>query len=90
MLSEIREYAETIGIDVSREPELLWIARSGITAPMPSEHWRPVLVRFCAVIIWSSSKFVGYCTAVWMEYVFCSSAQLKVLFEFFYQHQSMN
>uniref|UniRef100_A0A914VCV8 WW domain-containing protein n=1 Tax=Plectus sambesii TaxID=2011161 RepID=A0A914VCV8_9BILA len=39
---EVREYADTIGIDVDNEPELMWIARAGITAPMPSDEWRPV------------------------------------------------
>lgn len=41
---EVREYADTIGIDVDNEPELMWIARAGITAPMPSDEWRPVYV----------------------------------------------
>lgn len=38
--SEILEYAREIGIDPSSEPELLWLAREGIVAPLPPE-WKP-------------------------------------------------
>ncbi|XP_031651834.1 centrosomal protein of 164 kDa isoform X3 [Oncorhynchus kisutch] len=37
---EIHEYAREIGIDPNREPELLWLAREGIVAPLPPE-WKP-------------------------------------------------
>ncbi|XP_020500015.1 centrosomal protein of 164 kDa isoform X2 [Labrus bergylta] len=37
---EIQEYAKEIGIDPETEPELLWLAREGIVAPMPQE-WKP-------------------------------------------------
>ncbi|KAF5896485.1 centrosomal protein, partial [Clarias magur] len=37
---EIHEYAREIGIDPEREPELLWLAREGIVAPLPAE-WKP-------------------------------------------------
>ncbi|KAK2153752.1 hypothetical protein LSH36_287g01025 [Paralvinella palmiformis] len=37
---EVFDYAHVIGIDPEKEPELLWIAREGITAPLP-EHWKP-------------------------------------------------
>ncbi|XP_075892116.1 uncharacterized protein cep164 isoform X2 [Nelusetta ayraudi] len=37
---EILEYAREIGIDPSNEPELLWLAREGIVAPLPPE-WKP-------------------------------------------------
>ncbi|KAM3616745.1 uncharacterized protein V6R79_022552 [Siganus canaliculatus] len=37
---EIQEYAREIGIDPDREPELLWLAREGIAAPLPPE-WKP-------------------------------------------------
>ncbi|MCJ8739822.1 hypothetical protein PDJAM_G00051790 [Pangasius djambal] len=37
---EIQEYAREIGIDPEREPELLWLAREGIVAPLPAE-WKP-------------------------------------------------
>jgi len=32
---EIIEYAEFLGIDVDREPWLMWIAREGVVAPVP-------------------------------------------------------
>ena len=38
--SEIQEYAREIGIDPTSEPELLWLAREGIVAPLPPE-WKP-------------------------------------------------
>lgn len=38
--SEIQEYAREIGIDPDSEPELLWLAREGIVAPLPPE-WKP-------------------------------------------------
>uniref|UniRef100_A0A915IBZ2 WW domain-containing protein n=1 Tax=Romanomermis culicivorax TaxID=13658 RepID=A0A915IBZ2_ROMCU len=38
---EINEYAELIGIDPSKEAQLMWIARQGITAPLPVD-WKPV------------------------------------------------
>uniref|UniRef100_A0A665TUV5 Centrosomal protein of 164 kDa n=2 Tax=Echeneis naucrates TaxID=173247 RepID=A0A665TUV5_ECHNA len=37
---EIKEYAREIGIDPDSEPELLWLAREGIVAPLPPE-WKP-------------------------------------------------
>ncbi|GFN77895.1 centrosomal protein of 164 kda-like [Plakobranchus ocellatus] len=37
---EIKEYAASIGIDVQKEPHLMFVAREGINAPLP-EHWRP-------------------------------------------------
>ncbi|XP_035390005.1 centrosomal protein of 164 kDa-like isoform X3 [Electrophorus electricus] len=37
---EIHEYAREIGIDPNLEPELLWLAREGIVAPLPPE-WKP-------------------------------------------------
>ncbi|XP_056107538.1 centrosomal protein of 164 kDa-like [Rhinichthys klamathensis goyatoka] len=37
---EINEYAAEIGIDPQREPELLWLAREGMVAPLPDE-WKP-------------------------------------------------
>lgn len=38
---EINEYAELIGIDLIKEPGLMWIARQGITAPLPAD-WKPM------------------------------------------------
>ncbi|XP_076000215.1 uncharacterized protein cep164 isoform X1 [Genypterus blacodes] len=37
---EIHEYAREIGIDPNSEPNLLWLAREGIVAPLPPE-WKP-------------------------------------------------
>ncbi|KAF6722394.1 Centrosomal protein of 164 kDa [Oryzias melastigma] len=37
---EIHEYAREIGIDPDKEPELLWLAKEGIKAPLPPE-WKP-------------------------------------------------
>ncbi|XP_033062736.1 centrosomal protein of 164 kDa isoform X5 [Trachypithecus francoisi] len=37
---EILEYAREIGIDPIKEPELMWLAREGIVAPLPGE-WKP-------------------------------------------------
>lgn len=37
---EFKEYAREIGIDPDTEPELLWLAREGIVAPLPPE-WKP-------------------------------------------------
>ncbi|XP_029964913.1 centrosomal protein of 164 kDa isoform X3 [Salarias fasciatus] len=37
---EIFEYAREIGIDPDTEPDLLWLAREGIVAPLPPE-WKP-------------------------------------------------
>ncbi|KAL8584453.1 hypothetical protein ACOMHN_032072 [Nucella lapillus] len=37
---EVLEYAHTVGIDPQKEPQLLWIAREGISAPLP-ENWKP-------------------------------------------------
>ncbi|XP_071497412.1 uncharacterized protein [Diadema antillarum] len=39
--AEIHEYATAvIGIDPETEPELMWIAREGISAPLPAD-WKP-------------------------------------------------
>ncbi|XP_044852905.1 centrosomal protein of 164 kDa isoform X4 [Mauremys mutica] len=37
---EIQEFAREIGIDPENEPELMWLAREGIVAPLPPE-WKP-------------------------------------------------
>lgn len=37
---EILEYARDIDIDPNNEPELMWLAREGIVAPLPPE-WKP-------------------------------------------------
>ena len=37
---EIFEYARVIGLDPEKESSLLWIAREGINAPLPT-HWKP-------------------------------------------------
>ncbi|KAM9255818.1 centrosomal protein of 164 kDa [Cariama cristata] len=37
---EIQDFAREIGIDPEKEPELLWLAREGIVAPLPPE-WKP-------------------------------------------------
>ncbi|XP_048965874.1 centrosomal protein of 164 kDa isoform X2 [Canis lupus dingo] len=37
---EILEFAREIGIDPIKEPELMWLAREGIVAPLPME-WKP-------------------------------------------------
>ncbi|NWQ98277.1 CE164 protein, partial [Burhinus bistriatus] len=33
-------FAREIGIDPEKEPELIWLAREGIVAPLPPE-WKP-------------------------------------------------
>lgn len=40
LLAEILEFAREIGIDPIKEPELMWLAREGIVAPLPME-WKP-------------------------------------------------
>lgn len=40
LLAEIFEFAKEIGIDPLKEPELMWLAREGIVAPLP-EEWKP-------------------------------------------------
>ncbi|XP_010828945.1 PREDICTED: centrosomal protein of 164 kDa [Bison bison bison] len=37
---EILEFAREIGIDPIKEPQLMWLAREGIVAPLPVE-WKP-------------------------------------------------
>ncbi|XP_055082126.1 centrosomal protein of 164 kDa-like [Periophthalmus magnuspinnatus] len=37
---EVRDYAKEIGIDPDTEPELMWLAREGVIAPLPS-GWKP-------------------------------------------------
>ncbi|KAM6432122.1 centrosomal protein of 164 kDa isoform 3-T3 [Liasis olivaceus] len=37
---EIQEFARVVGIDPENEPELMWLAREGIVAPLPAE-WKP-------------------------------------------------
>ena len=38
--AEIFEYAQSIGIDPINERDLLFIAREGIVAPLPTD-WKP-------------------------------------------------
>ncbi|MFT7803416.1 centrosomal protein of 164 kDa-like [Arapaima gigas] len=37
---DIQEFARDIGIDPDEEPELMWLAREGLLAPLPAE-WKP-------------------------------------------------
>lgn len=37
---EVRDYAKEIGIDPDSEPELMWLAREGVIAPLPA-GWKP-------------------------------------------------
>ncbi|NXK44754.1 CE164 protein, partial [Chauna torquata] len=37
---EVQDFARDIGIDPEKEPELMWLAREGIVAPLPPE-WKP-------------------------------------------------
>lgn len=37
---EILDFARVIGIDPIKEPELMWLAREGIEAPLP-KGWKP-------------------------------------------------
>ena len=37
---EVFDYAKVIGITPENEPDLLWIAREGINAPLP-DNWKP-------------------------------------------------
>ncbi|KAJ8034200.1 hypothetical protein HOLleu_20940 [Holothuria leucospilota] len=37
---DILEYAQVVGINPDTEPELMWIAREGINAPLPND-WKP-------------------------------------------------
>ncbi|XP_064029229.1 centrosomal protein of 164 kDa isoform X2 [Pogoniulus pusillus] len=37
---EIQDFARLIGIDPEKEPELIWLAREGIVAPLPPQ-WKP-------------------------------------------------
>ena len=39
-LSEVIEYARKIGIDVAKEPNLLFLAREGLLKELPPE-WKP-------------------------------------------------
>ena len=39
---EILDFARVIGIDPIKEPELMWLAREGIEAPLP-KGWKPWL-----------------------------------------------
>ncbi len=41
LILEIREYCETIEIDYANEPELHWLAKAGLMAPLPP-HWKAV------------------------------------------------
>jgi centrosomal protein CEP164 len=43
------EYAKFLGIDPMKEPEFLWIAREGLTAPLP-EDWKAVYAYLVALI----------------------------------------
>ena len=37
---EIIEYATWLGMDCDEDPDLLWIAKEGIKAPLPDD-WKP-------------------------------------------------
>lgn len=44
---EVLEYARWLGIQENEEDDLLWIAREGLTAPLP-ENWKPWYVNDAA------------------------------------------
>ena len=37
---DIEEYAPTIGLDLNQHPDLAWLARDGLKAPLP-KGWNP-------------------------------------------------
>jgi hypothetical protein len=41
--ADLEDYAQTIGIDIDTDKDLLWIAREGLKAPLPA-GWKPWLV----------------------------------------------
>ncbi len=55
-----------IGVDPDRESELMWIARAGITAPLPS-GWKPV-----SVFSSNSHKLCLSSSSLFEIFVFCS------------------
>lgn len=42
---ELELYARSIGIDLNEEPELMYIAKEGVNAPVP-EGWRVLQVNY--------------------------------------------
>ena len=40
VVQEILEYATWLGMDCDEDPDLLWIAKEGIKAPLPDD-WKP-------------------------------------------------
>ena len=40
---DLLEYAQVIGMDMAKEPELVWILREGLKAPLPA-GWKPWFV----------------------------------------------
>ena len=38
--AELEEYAKWLGMDISRDRDLFWIAKEGLKAPLPT-HWKP-------------------------------------------------
>ena len=44
LCADIEDYAPSIGLDLDVHPELIWIARAGLKAPLP-KGWTPWCVR---------------------------------------------
>ena len=52
---DVADYASEIGLDLTAHPDLVWIAREGLKAPLP-QNWKP----------WSvSSVFEWWLSCVW-------------------------
>ncbi|CAJ1409821.1 unnamed protein product, partial [Effrenium voratum] len=49
---EIKEYAEFLGLDVEKEPDLLWIAKEGVCAPVPAP-WKACTENGDDVFYWN-------------------------------------
>lgn len=41
--SELQEYCDVIGLNPEEDPDLMWIAKEGLKAPLPQD-WKPVWV----------------------------------------------
>ncbi|KAI8591541.1 hypothetical protein BDZ88DRAFT_393389, partial [Geranomyces variabilis] len=57
---EIVDYAKFLGIDPDTEPDLLWIARQSLKAPLPP-NWKPWWVQISDSHSIDGRKKKGFC-----------------------------
>ena len=56
---DINDYCDVIGLNLEEDPDLVWIAKEGLKAPLPA-NWKPVFVhRSASLFLRKLARFLS-------------------------------